>query len=278
MSRVRVPGRRRVACVTAGIVGVGGVGARRSDRGRIQHDGHVLERAVLLHLPVGERAGGACSARPLQRDDTRAERGYQREQRDGEHHHRDGELDQAEALLTTEGPGRAYPQRGAHRRAYAAWGAVETSCSVYRFPSAVFSSVVGFPTVSTNVLPPVFSEPPAIETVALPDWIPASVNVGSAFGKSALLETVSVLPFTVIRTVPAPVFVFVVVGVTLKVEGWDAPAVDAPDADVPLAGAVPVPVDVFAAVPALAVVLVVDAAGVLVTCAANGSLLEKRSN
>src|SRR5439155_18279696 len=67
------------------------------------------ERAVQLHLRVGKRQGGRDLARAVEADDAGVERGRDREDADVQHHHRDQELDQAEAAFGAKPRTHVFP-------------------------------------------------------------------------------------------------------------------------------------------------------------------------
>jgi hypothetical protein len=75
------------------------------------------------------------------------------------------------------------------------WG---ISSTVYRVPSAVFTSVTGLPTVTVSVCEPLAYEPPTTETFAELLLTETSWNIGFAAGNAAPLETDSETPFTAI--------------------------------------------------------------------------------
>src|SRR3954470_647194 len=174
---------------------------RRRDVARVEHDRRVGDRPVLLHLPIGERAGRAGGTGPLERDLAGAEGGHEHEQRDGHHGHCDRQLDQAEAVLRAEPANRASGVRGHARSGQVPEGDVETSSSLYFLPLAVFTSVIGVPALRVNVFPPALSEPPAIAIEAEPEPTLTSLNTGSPEGKSASTLTTWRFEFTAIVAV-----------------------------------------------------------------------------
>jgi hypothetical protein len=68
--------------------------------------------------------------------------------------------------------------------------------SVYRVPSAVFTSVTGVFTFSVTVAAPLAYEPPATATFAVEPVSATSWNAGLAAGKFEPVETDSLVPFT----------------------------------------------------------------------------------
>jgi hypothetical protein len=71
-----------------------------------------------------------------------------------------------------------------------------SSVSVYRVPSAVFTSVIGVFTLSVTVAAPLAYEPPATATFAVEPVSATSWNAGLAAGKFDPVETDSLVPFT----------------------------------------------------------------------------------
>ena len=71
-----------------------------------------------------------------------------------------------------------------------------SSVSVYRVPSAVFTSVTGVFTFSVTVAAPLAYEPPATATFAVEPVSATSWNAGLAAGKFEPVVTDSLVPFT----------------------------------------------------------------------------------
>ena len=71
-----------------------------------------------------------------------------------------------------------------------------SSVSVYRVPSAVFTSVTGVFTFSVTVCAPLAYEPPATATFAVEPVSATSWNAGLAAGKFEPVATDSLVPFT----------------------------------------------------------------------------------